>query len=182
MKMKICMLTLLFLLMAVIPLVLAIQTVKNAPSAPRDPTDESAAVSAAAALCDENSGEEVIKAAVILVKTNLSAGEAVKTDDYNSNTELLEKVAAVYHSNKELLTYQGKPVAVPFAKCSNGVTEKGGAEYIEAIASPWDCFSQEYLPDSSCSGVSMNGIKTLCGMGLSAEEALKWYLPKLTIG
>ena len=182
MKAKICMLTLLFLLMAVIPLVLAIQTVKNAPSAPRDPTDESAAVSAAAALCDENSGEEVIKAAVILVKTNFLAGEAVKTEDDNSKEELIERVAAVYHSNKEILTYRGKAVAVPFSECSNGFTEKGEAEYIKAVASPWDCFNKEYRADLICRGVSISGIKTLCGMGLSAEEALKWYLPELAIG
>ena len=182
MKTKICMLTLLFLLMAAIPLVLVLNSIKIAPSATEEMTDEKTAVSAAAALCDEDSDEEVIKAAVILVKTNLLAGEAVKADKNNSNKELNDKVAAVYNSNKEILTYQGNPVPVPYSKCSNGFTEKGAAEYIEAVASPWDCFDKEYESDLSCRGVSMSGVKTLCGMGLSAEEALKWYLPKLMIG
>lgn len=182
MKTKICMLTLLFILMAAIPLILAVNSAKIEPSAPQKQTDENAAISAAAALCDENSGEEVIKAAVILVKTNFSAGEIVKVDDNNSKKELIERVAAVYHSKKEILTYQGKPVAIPFSKCSNGFTESGEAEYIEAVASPWDCFDKEYQAGLSCRGVSISGIKTLCGMGLSAEKALKWYLPKVAIG
>ena len=182
MKTKICMLTLLFLLMAAIPLVLAVKSAKIAPSAPQSLTDENAAICAAAALCDENSTEEAIKAAVILVKTNFSAGETVKADVNNSNKELIEKVAAVYHSNKEILTYRGKAAAIPFSECSNGFTEKGEAEYIEAVASPWDCFNKGYRADLICRGVSISGIKTLCGMGLSAEEALKWYLPELAIG
>ena len=182
MKAKICMLTLLFLLMAAIPLVLAVNSAKNEPSAPQSTTDENAAISAAAALCGESCGEEAIKAAVILVKTNLSAGEIVKASDNNSDKELIERVAAVYHSNKEILTYRGKAVPIPFSECSNGFTEKGEAEYIKAVASPWDCFNKEYRADLICRGVSISGIKTLCGMGLSAEEALKWYLPELSIG
>lgn len=182
MKTKICMLALFFLLMAAVPPVLVIKSGKTAPSAPPQTADESAAIAAAAALCDENSDDETVKAAVILAKTNFAAGEAFENGEDNSNKELKEKVAAVYHSNKEILTYQGKAVAVPYAACSNGFTEKGNAEYLEAVASPWDRFAGDYEPGLSCRGVSMSGIRALCAKGLSAEEALKWYLPKLTIG
>ena len=187
MKVKVLMIALLFVLMAAVPMFLMMQHQPSDESHPAEqapsPTDKtSTAVKTSAALCDSSFNDEAIKAVTILARTN--ALTKASTDNNNhSDKELSKRVKSIYNSNNEILTFQNKAVYIPFAKCSKGVTERDDKyAYIVPVASPWDCESRFYQAGTSCQGVSLNGIKYLCDNGSSAEEALKWYLPKLEIG
>lgn len=140
-------------------------------------------IAAATALCNEDFSDEAIKAVAIVVKTNvLAKGEMTDSANNNSNSELYERVKQIYLSNKEVLTLDNQPVAVPCSVCSNGFTNQSKDKtYLQAVASPWDCFSGEYNESLVCEGVSVNGVRYLCDKGLSAEEALLWYLPRFSV-
>lgn len=187
MKVKILMIALLFVLMAAVPMFLMMKNQPPTESHPAEqapsPTDKSSsAVKTAAALCDNSFNDEAVKAVTILARTNALIKPTADSNN-NSDKELLRRVESIYNSNKEILTYQNKTVYIPCAKCSKGVTERDDKyDYLIPVASPWDCESNFYQADASCQGVSLNGIKYLCANGSSAEEALKWYLPKLEIG
>ncbi len=75
------------------------------------------------------------------------------------------------------MTYQNRAVGIPVTLSTDGMLCSSGEAYLCAVASPWDSFSGETAGD----GVSTTGINYLCERGLSAEEALRWYLPKLTM-
>lgn len=145
-----------------------------------------------AALCNENFSEESIRAAAILISNNYS----VKPNDFDltdknifldekyvddSNKDYYSKVKKVVNSLEELsITADNKSIFIPYSTVSSGYTlNSDESNYIVSVASPWDCFSSEYSNDSKCIGVSIYGINYLCSNGTSAEEALKWYLPKL---
>ena len=189
MKNKILMILLFFVIMAAIPLGFLLlfhpQNTSN-PSSPQKivPSNaDEAAITAAMSLCSEDFDEETIKAITILQRTNKYAGEFEdgKTAD-NSDSELYKRVKDAYYSNKEILLYKNEPRALPCSKCSNGATEATEKyDYLRGVASPWDCLSADYESNAGCYGVSLNGLRYLCGQGLSAEEALLWYLPGFTI-
>lgn len=149
-------------------------------SAIADDKKESTVCTNAAGMCEDDFCDEAVKAALIIANTNYMSGDESKAE-YNSNTELLNKIKSVYNSNSELyLTYNDKPVYIPHSSCSNGETVKSGKyEYLCPVASPWDVDCPGYSKDIKCEGVSMYGVDYLCKNGYSAEESLGYYLPEL---
>ncbi len=185
MKHKILMILLFFICMAAVPLGFIVKYGQTS-SAKEPAPSPSAAVSKeetgalnALSLCRENFDDETIKAVCILQRTNIRAGDTeVKTADYPSETELYKRVKAIYNANKEILCYQNQTVTLPCSPCSGGFTEAAEEmPYLSAVASPWDCKSDLYDAEIHCRGVSISGVQYLCSQGLSAEEALLWYLP-----
>ena len=183
MKYKIFMIVLFFLFMAAVPLGFVINNPGEG-TAIEEKTDGKEIISRAAALCEDSFSDEAVKAAVIIERTNYLAGEKnANKEDYNSNSELNKRIEQIYNSSGEIIKNNGKPVYIPCAVCSSGYTEKSSEyPYIEAVASPWDRFSDKYDSSINCVGVSLSGIKYLCEKGLDAKEALQWYLPGLEIG
>ena len=144
MKDKFLMVGLFFLLMATLPLVIfgknvgtsptknsrADKTVQTSAATPDEVAatsyamTEEAAAASVASLCESDTCDEAVRALCILCKTNLEAGAEVAGGGTVTDSELLERVRAIYDSNNEILTDAGQPVAVPSVLCSNGVTEK----------------------------------------------------------
>lgn len=187
MKDKILLIGLFFVLMAALPLGMIANGAKQSAnearlSAPQQSENEEACLKNAAALCDDSFSDEAVKAMAIVARTNCLCGAEAADDSIDTSSKLYGRIEKYYRSENTLLLYNNKPVAVPAEKCSNGFTKPSPKqEYIAAVASPWDCFCKDFSPSVSCSGVSANGLDYLCKKGLSAEEALKWYLPNLTI-
>lgn len=132
----------------------------------------------AASLCESSFCDEAIRAVLAIAECNFSVG-SLSSDSNNSDKELYNRVCSIYDSSKEIkLTFDGKPRPVPCLLCSNGQTFSDEKyPYLFPVASPWDCFSAGYDPDSRCVGVSLNGLNELCRQGMTARQALKWYLP-----
>ena len=190
MKFKMTMIVCFFTLMAAVPLLLIggavgpIAYQAESTSIPSENLSEKEIVcQTAASLCDEGFNDEAIKAVTILVKNDYNLQpESYKSNNYNSNKEIYNKVKEFYHSDTEIKDTNLQKCFVPYSDCSNGFTyTDSNYTYLESVASPWDCFSDCYSENSECVGVSLNGIKYLCNEGLTAEEALGWYLPKLSI-
>ena len=189
MKYKIMMIVIFFLFMAAVPLSFVINNTgtssyqQQTSEKLEEKPDEKEIILRTASLCRDDFSDEAIKAAAIICRTNEVSGKSYGSDDNNnSNLELYKRVEGIYNSNSEILCNNGEPVPVPCSLCSDGSTVKSGDyPYLEAVASPWDAFSELYDSKSECTGVSLNGVSYLCGKGLSAEEALLWYLPKLEI-
>ena len=137
-------------------------------------------IAGAASLCEEDFCDEALRACLIIAHCNLAAGK--KPGNNNSDKELKKRLAALYDSEKELyLTFENKVVAVPYLSRSNGKTfSNSSLPYLCPVASPWDCV-ESYDEALRCEGVSLNGLSFLCRNGMSAEEALLWYLPKLKL-
>ena len=147
-----------------------------------------------AAVCNENFCDEAIKAIAILINTDyeinpdnfdLENKEVYLSKDTldNSEKEYYSKVESIINAmDKKTLTLGNEKVFIPYSDISCGYTlDSEDCEYITSVASPWDCFSQEYDENAECVGVSVNGINYLCRNGASAEQALKWYLPHFEI-
>lgn len=185
MRKKLMMTALFFVLMAALPLTILLQNGKaGAPppsSGSQDSAADDAAIALTAQLCDSSFSDEAIRALAIVQKTNAAAGYRSGQAEKEVGAALSERVKRIYISNTELLTYENKPVAVPCSLSSNGCTvEEEDYPYLDAVASPWDAFRADYRADNACLGVSAAGVDYLCRQGLSAEEALQWYLPRLT--
>ena len=102
--------------------------------------------------------------------------------DFDADAALAARVKSIYYSEEEILTLGGKPAAVPCCPSTNGCTEASQTyPYLRAVASPWDAFCAYRDSGQACVGVSLNGLDWLCRHGLSAEEALLWYLPGMEI-
>lgn len=182
MKNKFLIILLFFLLMAAIPMGFIVKSrTKTTVKSPKNRDD--LIVAAAAALCGKDFDDETLKAAVILMKTNAAAGHLPEAEGNNdSDEELYSRVAAIDSESDAILRCNDKTVAVPYCACSNGFTETDADHpCFQAVASPWDFFCPEFDANTHCTGVSMNGVRYLCGEGLSAEEALLWYLPGFEI-
>lgn len=146
-----------------------------------------------AALYTDDCNSEAIKAIAILMNTSYKANpESFNLDDRavclykeqadNSTKEVYNQIEDIVYSARELfLCYNNEIVYIPYAICSNGNTYADEKyPYLSPVASPWDCFSKNYTEDE-CAGISIDGIKYLCQNGMSAEEALKWYLENFDI-
>lgn len=128
--------------------------------------------------CKDSYSDETIKAIIRIIKTNIAAGTEYKAD-YNSDTELSKRINKILNSELELYYIKNKLCTIPFSICSNGNTVSDKQyPYLSPVASPWDCFSSDYSADNSCVGVSLDGVDYLCKNGMSAEHALRWYLPE----
>ena len=147
-----------------------------------------------AAICNEKFCDEAIKAIAILINTDYMVNPEYfdlenktvylsKDELDNSEKEYYSKVENIVKSmSKETLTVKNEKVFIPYSQLSCGYTlDSKDCEYITSVASPWDCFSQDYDENIECIGVSINGINYLCQSGASAEQALKWYLPEFEI-
>lgn len=192
MKNKIVLTGFFFVLMAALPLFFAVSRTGSGASQAAEPAEQELETlraggtrdpaAAVAALCEPSFSDEAIKAAAVIQRTNEAAGHIDNNSGEISDKELYERAKVIYDSVTEILQYSGKPVRIPSSPCSNGFTSASDDyEYLEAVASPWDAFSPLYDASLVCEGVSMNGIAYLCGKGLSAEEALIRYLPRLEI-
>ena len=184
MKDKILMICLFFVLMAVLPLGFI---TKNVRSLPENQTDTNtyniAYISKAAEYCNKDFCDEAVKAIAIIVRTNSKASaEQPSLKDNNSNSELYKRIEQYYKEDKSVLRSMGQPVEIPVCRCTDGFTSSSPKyEYLTAVASPWDSFSTDRDNSGDFSGISAEGIDYLCKNGMKAEEALKWYLPKLEI-
>lgn len=192
MKNKIILTAFFFVLMAALPLSFAVNRTGSGSSGeseasktgqnPQTDGYNQDPAAATAALCKPSFSDEAIKAAAIIQKTNIISGQVENISNDISDKELYNRVKSIYNSNTEILFHSDKPVCIPWSPCSNGFTSASeDYDYLEAVASPWDAFSPLYDGYLDCKGVSMNGISYLCSHGLSAEEALSWYLPNLQI-
>lgn len=148
-----------------------------------------------AAQYDESYCDKTIKAIAILMQSDYDAEpqkfDLKNKDIYLSKDEAGNSVKEKYsdfekavNSVSEIKITKGdKPLYIPFAKISNGQTIADNEyDYLSPVASPWDCFNVNYEPESKCTGVSFCGVDYLCRGGMTAEEALKWYLPEFEIG
>ena len=106
-----------------------------------------------------------------------------KEELINSDKEYYSKIESIVSSiDKKTLTVKNEKIFIPYSQTSCGYTlDSEDCEYITSVASPWDCFSQDYDENTECIGVSVNGINYLCQNGATAEQALKWYLPEFEI-
>ena len=147
-----------------------------------------------AAVCNENFCDEAIKAIAILLNTDYEVNPdkfdldnkevyCSKDELDNSEKEYYSKIESVINSmEKKTLSVKEEKVFIPYSQISCGYTlDSEYCMYIMSVASPWDCFSQDYDEKAECIGVSVNGINYLCQNGATAEQALKWYLPHFEI-
>lgn len=147
-----------------------------------------------AALYKSDYSAETVKAIAILLnndyslqpdKFDLDSNDVCiyKENADNAIKEIYPQIESVVSSATDLLIYHnGKNVYVPYSTISNGNTVADeSSDYIISVASPWDCFSENYDKNAECFGVSIEGLVYLCKNGMSAEEALSWYLPKCEI-
>lgn len=188
MRDKIWMIGLFFLLMATLPLTILY---KNSGTSGEeisnyDKAGNSAALDVeirqAASLCRDDFCDEALRAVVILQKTNAAVSFDQKQAGADADAALTARVKFIYYSEEEILTLGGKPAAVPCCPSTNGCTEASQTyPYLRAVASPWDAFCAYRDSGQACVGVSLNGLDWLCRHGLSAEEALLWYLPGMEI-
>ena len=179
MRDKFLLILLFFLLMAAIPLGFLARQNRTSPQAFATPDEAADAQAASAAsLCKSSFCDEAIRAVAILQRTNHAAGNDTETaKPVISDEELYNRVKAIFDSENKILTYQSRAVGIPVTLSTDGMLRPFDKAYLCAVASPWDSFSGEAAGD----GVSTTGINYLCERGLSAEEALRWYLPKLTV-
>lgn len=145
-----------------------------------------------AAVCKKSYCGEAVKAIAILINTDYSAQpenfdlndkSVYLKEDNISDKEYYAKVKNAVNSVKELYLINGKEKSfVPYNESSCGYTlnsEKNDS--IISVASPWDCFFENYDKNTECIGVSLSGLNYLCQNGAKAEDALKWYLPNFEI-
>lgn len=210
MKMKVIAIALMLVLMAILPFaatkcgteIEAETTMSTADNAKNENkatenvnSDKDKAVCGlVAALYKSDYSAETVKAIAILLnndyslqpdKFNLSNSDVCiyKKNADNSIKEVYSQIETIVGSATDLLIYSnGKNVYVPYSPVSNGNTVSDeSCDYIISVASPWDCFSENYDKNAECAGVSIEGLDYLCKNGMCAEEALSWYLPKCEI-
>lgn len=145
-------------------------------------------ISSAISLCNENFCDEGIKAALSIAENNCYYLETQGNSKNNTATneysdEFYERVKNIYKGLDAVLKYKGECVYIPTSSLSDGSTDTDDKyPYMAAVASPWDCLSEEFIYDKEYScGVSMQGINYLCSEGMSYKEALQWYLPYFDI-
>lgn len=200
MKLKAAAVAFMFLLMALLPFAAskchnnntaektAVESVAT-PDAADDYTDVLCALTAAR--YREGYGIETVKAIVLILNTNYK----LKPDSFGKNDFLYKEDAsgnilevysdiegAVNSVKEKTLCKDGKALYIPFSESSNGKTAVSkDYTYLEAVASPWDCFDKGYDESSVCVGVSLSGVNYLCNSGESFEDAVLWYLPDFSI-
>lgn len=161
--------------------------VKTASSTPDSAANgdfkKQAVIKIAESICYDDLCDEALRAALIIAESNFLSGKSSDQSNNNSNEELLKRIEKLYNSNSEIyFTYNENAVYIPCSVCSNGATAKSEKyNYLCSVASPWDCDCQSFNNGNACEGVSMYGVDYLCKKGYSAEDTLKYYLPKLKI-
>lgn len=147
-----------------------------------------------AAQYKNNYSTETLKAIAIILNTNYKLNPdsfdlddknvcLYKKDANNSVKEIYDQISDAVNSVKEkTLCINSKAFYIPYGEISNGHTQASEEySYITSVASPWDCFSENYDENAQCIGASLCGIDYLCKNGSGYEDALKWYLPQFEI-
>ena len=186
MRDKILLIILFFVLMAAIPLGFIVNNEgKDEKTAKKTEANDTfdPYIADAAGLCGEDFCEEAYKAMAIIATNNRKLGGKTKSNSNdNSNSELYKRIKTYCSAGDAVISINDKQTEIPVSKCSNGNTvapsESSG---LTAVASPWDHFSPNFDPEAECVGVSADGIDYLCKNGMSAEDALRWYLPNSKI-
>ena len=155
---------------------------------------EESLCSLVAALYREEYSEEALKAMAIILHTNYKTKpESFDFNDTNvflpenkADNSLKENFniirAAVNEVYDKTLCQNDKAFFIPYSYLSDGTTKTDDEfPYIQSIASPWDCYSNEYDEDNYCVGISLYGLNYLCENGYDYSSALKWYLPDFEI-
>lgn len=142
-----------------------------------------AEIELAMSMCSETFCDEGLKAVLSIAKNNYR----LNNSNININTEhsekLYQRINKIYSKTDAQLTYKGTAVYLPTSSLSTGHTKTDDKyPYIKPVASPWDCYSEEYIYKKEYSeGISLWGLNYLCEEGLSYKEALSWYLPDFDI-
>ena len=183
MRDKILMIILFFVLMAAIPLCFIANNATQNGMIDQKSEKPDPYISYVAELCDEDYCDEALKAMAIIAKTNSRLGGKLRSKtNNNSDLELYKRIKSLSSKENIIISIDNKQTEIPVSKCSNGNTvapsESSG---LTAVASPWDHFSPNFDPEAECVGVSADGIDYLCKNGMSAEDALRWYLPNSKI-
>lgn len=203
MKQKITAIVLMFALMAMLPFVTARcggkasgNGVNTFGQSTADTVDSNADYSTrlcalTAAKYKDGYSLETTRALALILNTNYKLNPDTFSDDdflfrENASGTLLEvypQIENAVNSIKEkTLCKNNKAFYIPFSDSSDGCTYKSDDySYIQAVASPWDCFGKNYSEDTRCVGVSLSGVDYLCKNGSNAEEALLWYLPEFEV-
>lgn len=186
MKQKLFFLVCFFVAMAAIPIVTVNFETKNIRLSTADevildePSDENIC-KIVASLCNNEFCDESLEAIARIVKTNMKSGFKYEIEEI-SDKELYLRLKDIINSKTELLLYHNNVKYIPHSFCSDGSTNYNeNYNYLSPVASPWDCFCEEYEQNLSCSGVSLYGIDYLCKNGMSGEDALSWYLPEFMV-
>lgn len=203
MKEKIAAIILMFLLMALLPFIAAkcsqssadsktTMSTADTPSKTDEQNDyEKILCALTAAKYKDNYCNETIKALAVIQNTNYRIDpDSFSDEDFlykeNASGNILETYTeiekAVKSVKEKTLCINNKAFFIPFSDSSNGLTGLSDEyEYIQSVASPWDCFLKDYDENTNCVGVSLSGINYLCNNGANYTEALKWYLPNFDI-
>ena len=208
MRQKIIFIIVLLLVMATLPLAISKNFTKNISKQTfsekdkqsetfnensQDFTKETLASLVAAQYRDEYN-EETLKAIAVIIHTNYKTKpDSFNFDDsdiYISESDADSSLKENYHKIKtavdgvyeKTLCQNDKAFYIPYSYLSNGTTKTDEEfPYIQSVASPWDCYSNEYDEDSDCVGISLYGLNYLCKKGYVYASALKWYLPDFEI-
>lgn len=146
----------------------------------------------------ENMSDEVLKAVAVILQTNYKnnsssfdltdksiylSDEDMKSKYNDSFEEINKKINDATNSVKEIYIYINNEIAyIPFSACSPGFTSTD-EKYPDliSVASPWDCLSNNFSEENTCTGVSIDGIIYLTENNNDYKTALMWYLPKYQI-
>ena len=208
MRQKIIFIIVLLLVMATLPLAICKNFTKNLSKQTfsekdkqseifngnsQDFTKETLASLVAAQYRDEYN-EETLKAIAVIIHTNYKTKpDSFNFDDndiYISENDADSSLKENYYKIKtavdgvyeKTLCQNDKAFYIPYSYLSNGTTKTDEEfPYIQNVASPWDCYSNEYDEDSDCIGISLYGLNYLCKKGYDYASALKWYLPDFEI-
>lgn len=147
-----------------------------------------------AAQYKDDYSEETMKAIAVIIINNYKVNpDSFDLDDKevyiaekdadSSLKEIYPIIIKCINSAKEIsVKFNSEEEYIPFSDTSNGMTNKDNSyEYLISVASPWDCYNENYDENTECVGVSLNGVDYLCKNGSSAVDALKWYLPNSEI-
>lgn len=151
--------------------------------------DEEGIIIYALKLCDKSFCDEGLKCVLSIARNNFELdGQAKGIDTEGSLKEdtektLYKRLKSLFSQSDVHLSYKGETVYIPVSSLSSGKT--GTSEkypYMESVASPWDCFAQDFVYGKNYNpGVSLYGLNYLCQNGADFKEALKWYLPEFSV-
>ena len=147
---------------------------------------KNAVITEAMKLSEEDFCEQALIAVLAIAKNNITANNIKITADMEKtdyNKELYSKLEKLYEKADLSISCKGETVYIPTATLSKGYTEADDSyPYMKSVASPWDCTNKNFVYEKEYpEGISLHGINYLCNEGMSAKEALKWYLPDFDI-
>ncbi len=136
----------------------------------------------------EDYSTECKKAMVALCKNNAlvqkSNGLKPRETQVSKFTDsFYEELSELLRTDKTKISIDGKREYIPIINISPGfIVEDPEYPYISSVACPWDLQSPQYQKriDYNC-GISVNGIESLCTIGLDHIYVLSYFLPMFSI-